>query len=123
MWHLNHLLDCASAVSGESGIRLFRNCGLVTMVSTSESKRYSLAASPVFHALDEGFVGKLERPVQRISEQFAAEIIHEVRLAMLADVRLDALDIPRPALPPGKTALVSTGRPARSLVRASPTGP
>ncbi len=40
----------------------------------------------------EGFVGELERPVQSIGEQFAAEIIHEIVLAMLADVGLDAFE-------------------------------
>ena len=75
------------------------------------------------HALDQRLVGELQRAVQSVGQQFPAEIVDEVLLAMLADVGFARPRIRRPGCRPGKTALVSTGRPARSLVRVSPTGP
>ena len=116
------LLDCANGVR-ESGFRLFRNCGLVTMVSTSESKRYSLAGKLGFHPLDDGFVGKLQRTVQRDRPAICGSDYPRNSACRCSRMYACTPSNPAPWLPPGNTALVSTGRPARSLVRASPTGP
>src|ERR1041385_1410161 len=45
-----------------------------------------------FHALDRRLVGEQQRPAEREGQQFAAQIVDEVLLAMVADERLDALE-------------------------------
>src|SRR5258708_4049844 len=42
------------------------------------------------HTLDGGLIGEQERPPERVCEQFSAEIVDEILLAMLAYVRLHA---------------------------------
>ena len=54
-----------------------------------------------FHAFDQRFVGELERPVQRIGEQFAAEVTHKLLLAVFADESLRGLRVRCPGMPPG----------------------
>ena len=41
------------------------------------------------HTLHGGFIGEQERPAKSVCEEFSAEIVNEILLAMLADVGLD----------------------------------
>src|SRR5207247_525391 len=46
----------------------------------------------ISHALNGGFIGEQQRPVQRICQQFPSEIVNEILFAMLPDISLHALE-------------------------------
>ena len=71
-----------------SGIRLFKNCGLVTIVSTRELEPVSILRRQCLHTFYNRFIGKLKRSVQGIRKQFAADVRHEIVLPMIANERL-----------------------------------
>src|SRR5262249_57858162 len=44
------------------------------------------------HALNRELIGELERPAESVRRQFAAEIVNEVFLAILADIGFEAVE-------------------------------
>ncbi len=104
-----------------SPARLFRNCGLVTMLSIRLSNRMRILYELGAHAVDGNIVGQHQTAPERVRQQLARQIVDEVVLAAGAHVGAQALDAGSVA-PPGNVAEASTARPLRSFDRRSPTG-
>ena len=121
--HLNHLsFGCALSRRG-SEPRRFRNCGLVTIDLHQRTEPITVGCQVRRHLLDQpahrtaSAIGPAHRP---------ATCGSGYRQNRFADARgciRGRLRIRSPVRRPEISARVSTGRPARSLVRFSPTGP
>ena len=48
-------------------------------------KTIALRGKIGLHGIDQRFVGELQRPIERVSEQLAAKVVDELVLAMIAD--------------------------------------
>ena len=86
------------------------------------AKAVVVGRQPGSHLLNSRFIGKHDRPAQRIGEQFPAKIIDKIVLPVPANEIFDGFEAGA-WLAGGEFHRVSTGRPARSFDRFSPMGP
>ena len=108
-----------------SARRLFRNCGLVTMVSTRARSGSRSRPSVACICSTVGSSESMQRPAEGVGQQLAAQVVDELVLAVLADVGCAGRRGPRPrcrrgtspACPPGgrRGPWRASRRPGRSL--------